>query len=267
MQATGVPAEQVAAAVTLAPTRAWPHALTLLAAALMLLALAAVAWLWWKVVVASAPTSAAQQQARLLVASHTPVEKDDAMRRATPSTGISPVEARDRRVLEDRLHPPVDRADSATHAGLREAVVQRGALYASPGVAGSRAHSDSYRLIGYLTYAGDASPNLSTSQRAPGATQDRHPYPQDSGRNSWQVFARQSGSNAASFYMTPTDTTLSVKVPLDGSVLAPGQPRLKSVEDVPETLQFASPLLNRGTYQFVPLPKMDLTDAGAKQYM
>jgi hypothetical protein len=89
----------------------------------------------------------------------------------------------------------------------------------------------------------------------------------DSGGGAWKLFARQTDNNRAQFYMMPTNANYDVKIPITDGLLADGQPRLRDVYTIPDTLRFDTPLLSHQAYQVVELPKSDLTAIGASAYM
>ena len=59
--------------------------------------------------------------------------------------------------------------------------------------------------------------------------------------------------------MVPTNNNYDIKIPLTPEVVV--GPRLKDVYTIPNELKFKSPLLNKGTYEGVELPKTDFTDS------
>lgn len=129
------------------------------------------------------------------------------------------VDTRDRRVLSDPMYPPLDRSSSTVlpwTAGVRTR---------APG------QDDTYRIIGYLSN-GDAD--------------------KDIGGNTWKLFARQTDSSLATFYIVPSNNTVDVKIMLDNDIVV-GR-TLRDIYSVPDTLTFTSPLLLRTPYQVVRLP-------------
>jgi len=134
---------------------------------------------------------------------------------------------RDYRVLKDPLYPPLNRSDSQTTA----------TVISSPqfNVATSSVN-DKYRLVGYLT---------SQEER------------RDAGGNNWQLYARQKDRHTSDFYMIPANNSYDIKIALnDGMVVGS---RVRDVYDIPSEIQFNSPMLNKGVYQFTENPKTDFT--------
>jgi hypothetical protein len=140
---------------------------------------------------------------------------------------------RDYRVLNDPLYPPLNRTDSQNTASLIENTAARN--WNVP----TNQSNDNYRLVGYL---------VSQEQK------------RDVGDNNWKLFARQKDRNTADFYMMPANNNYDVKIALkDDTVVGT---RLRDVYTIPDQLQFNSPLLNNGSYQFVENPKADLSSPG-----
>ncbi len=140
---------------------------------------------------------------------------------------------RDLRVLSDPLYPPVNRTDSQNFNAIKQQVEDR-KIYIPTKTSTS---SDEFRLVGYYTCDGPD---------------------KDTGNNSWKLFARKIDSNRSTFYMSPTDKTLDIKLPITDDVVASGY-RLRDLYDIPSTIKFNSPLLNEDVeYKFIELPKTDL---------
>jgi hypothetical protein len=97
--------------------------------------------------------------------------------------------------------------------------------------------NDNYRMVGYLV-----------SQEG-----------NDSGGNNWKLFAKQKNNNNADFYMVPANNNYDIKIPINNDIVV-GNERLRDVYSIPNQLKFNSPLLNKNNYEFIELPKTDLTD-------
>lgn len=136
------------------------------------------------------------------------------------------VENRDRRVVEDDLYPAVNRTsahlfrDFHVHKDVFNIPTQHG--------------SDTYRLVGYLK--NDSDPN-----------------------GTWKLFGRDKDRNRGEFYIIPTNNINDIKIQITDSVIS-GREKLRSLDTIPDTLTFNSPLLSKTPYTFVELPKGDLTD-------
>lgn len=144
---------------------------------------------------------------------------------------------RDLRVLSDPLYPPLNRTDRGTFNSVVRETNARNINVPT------RNFDDSYRLVGYLinkNVDGDGN--------------------KDAGGNSWKLMARQKDRNESDFYIIPTNKDYDVKVPLTPEVFAGGS-RFKDVYDIPKEVQLVSPLLNKGPYEFVELPKSNFTDS------
>jgi hypothetical protein len=121
-----------------------------------------------------------------------------------------------------------------THSSLETAVKQRN-LYVP-----TRENSDEYRLIGYMV-------NNDTVRK-------------DQGGNSWKLFARQKDRKTSDFYMVPSNNNYDVKIPISDDMVA-GRYKIRDVYDIPNEVQFKSPMLNETPYTFVALPKSDFVNS------
>lgn len=137
---------------------------------------------------------------------------------------------RDRQVLDNPLHPPLNRSETPTHNSLRNEVEARN-MY----VPTSRDNADRFRLVGYLT-SKDA-----TSK--------------DSGGNNWKLFARQKDRHTGEFYIIPANNNYDIKIMLTDDVVK--GTRLRDIYTIPNEISFSNPLLNATPYEFVEIPKTD----------
>jgi hypothetical protein len=142
------------------------------------------------------------------------------------------ISQRDMLVIRDPLYPPLNRTEADTHADIHKEMLNR-RLYVN-----TRGHQDQYRLVGYL---------VSEEQTAT----------PDSGGNNWKLFARQKDRHSADFYMSPVNNNYDIKIPLEDNMVK-GQ-KLRDVYTIPDQISFSSPLLSDAPYNFIELPKSDLT--------
>ena len=142
------------------------------------------------------------------------------------------VEIRDRKVVEDQLYPPINRADNKTHSDLIKNINERTMYIKTNDI------NDTYRLVAYVT-------NNSEEK--------------DAGNNNWKLFARQKDRNISEFYMKPTDNNNDMKVPITDSIVV-GE-RLRDIYNIPKQLTLNSPLFNANPYNVVEIPKADLTNS------
>jgi hypothetical protein len=138
--------------------------------------------------------------------------------------------ARDRKVLDDDLYPPLNRGDTRSHTNLANNINRR-RMYVNTQETG-----DTFRLVAYIT---------STSDK------------KDSGNNNWKLFARQKDRHLSEFYMIPTDNTNDLKISINNDNIV-GH-KLRDVYDIPQQLTFNTPLLNKDPYDVVEVPKADLS--------
>ena len=139
-----------------------------------------------------------------------------------------PVSERDYRVLKDPLYPPLNRSDYNT----TQTVLSNPQFNMA-----TTSTNDKYRLVGYLT---------SQEER------------RDAGGNNWQLYARQKDRHTSDFYMIPANNSYDIKIAVnDGMVVGS---RVRDIYDIPSEIQFNSPMLNKGTYQFTENPKTDFTN-------
>lgn len=137
---------------------------------------------------------------------------------------------RDYRVLNDQLYPPLNRTDTITHTMLENNINNRN-MYVP-----TNDRNDNYRLIGYLV-------NKENDK--------------DAGGNSWKLFAREKDRNQSDFYIIPSNNNYDIKIHINDDIIK-GE-RLRDVYTVPKNITFNSPMLNAGPYEYVELPKADLT--------
>jgi len=145
-----------------------------------------------------------------------------------------PTVSRDRRVLNDPLFPPLNRTDRLTFDSVAYETKQRNINIPTNDI------GDRFRQVGYVTLV---------SQEGE----------KDAGGNQWKLLGREKNRHESEFYMVPTNNNYDIKVPLTPEVVV--GPRLKDIYTIPNELRFKSPLLNKGTYEFVELPKTDFADS------
>ena len=138
--------------------------------------------------------------------------------------------ARDRKVLEDDLYPPLNRGDTRSHTNLTNNINRR-RMYVNTQETG-----DTFRLVAYVTSTSDE---------------------KDSGNNNWKLFARKKDRHFSEFYMIPTDNTNDIKISVNNDNVIGN--RLRDVYDIPQQITFNSPLLNKEPYDVVEVPKADLS--------
>lgn len=138
----------------------------------------------------------------------------------------------DERVLNDQLYPPTNRTETPIYNAMDKEVKNRN-MYVQ-----TRSKGDDYRMVGYLV-----------SQEG-----------NDTGGNNWKLFARQKDNNNADFYMVPANNNYDIKIPISNEIIANNE-KLRDVYTIPNTLSFNSPMLSKDPYQFIELPKTDLSDS------
>ena len=143
------------------------------------------------------------------------------------------VEIRDRKVVSDKLYPPLNRTDNKTHEELVKNINTRGMYIQTNDI------NDKYRLVAYVT-------NNSEER--------------DAGNNNWKLFARQKDRNISDFYMKPTDNNNDMKVPITDDIVIGD--RLRDIYNIPKQLTLNSPLFNKNPYNVVEIPKADLSNSG-----
>ena len=141
---------------------------------------------------------------------------------------------RDYRVLMDPLYPPLNRTDADTHTSLQYNISNRN-MYVP-----TQDHNDSFRLVGYLTN------NDETRQ--------------DVGGNTWKLFARQKDRHTSDFYMVPANKNYDVKIHVKDDMIQGGE-RLRDLYTIPNSITFKSSMLNDTPYEFIEIPKSDLSSA------
>lgn len=161
-------------------------------------------------------------------------EKEDDKISEIISIKEDPAILRDRRVLNDPLFPPLNRTDRMTFNSVAYETKNRNINIPTNSM------NDRFRQVGYIS---------AVSQEGE----------IDSGGGSWKLMARQKDRNESEFYMIPTNKNYDIKVPLTPEVVV--GPRLRDIYTIPNELKFKSPLLNKGPYEFVELPKTDFTDS------
>ena len=162
----------------------------------------------------------AQEYQRLIQKTQAPVP-------SAPST-----QQRDYRVLADPLYPPLNRTDHDTHTNLQYNISNRN-MYVP-----TQDNNDTYRLVGYLV--------------------NKDETRQDVGGNSWKLFARQKDRHTSDFYMVPANKNYDVKIHVKDDMVASGD-RLRDLYTIPNNLTFKTPMLNDTPYEFIEIPKSDLS--------
>jgi hypothetical protein len=137
----------------------------------------------------------------------------------------------DEKVLYDQLYPPTNRTETPVYNAMDREVKNRNMYVPTQG------KGDDYRMVGYLV------------------NQEGN----DSGGNNWKLFARQKTSNTADFYMVPANNNYDIKIPISNDIIV-GNEKLRDVYTIPNEIQFNTPMLSKDSYQFIELPKTDLTD-------
>lgn len=156
--------------------------------------------------------------------------KKEETRAAAASATSSDTIARDRRVLNDQLYPPLNRTDNRTHTNLTNNINRRNMYVNTNDI------RDTYRLIGYVTNNAEE---------------------KDTGNNNWKLFARQKDRHFSDFYLKPTDNNNDIKVTITDNIVVGG--RLRDIYDIPKSITFNSPMLNKEPYDIVEVPKADLS--------
>ncbi len=143
---------------------------------------------------------------------------------------------RDKRVLYDDLYPPQNRTDASTY-DMMSAEIQNRNFYTQ-----TQNYGDTFRMVGYLTNKGNV-----TGEN-------------DTGGNVWKLLARQIDSNRSQFYMIPSNNNYGIKINLSDNIIK--GPKIKDIYDIPNEINFDTPLLSSSPYTFTELPKNDFTDYG-----
>jgi len=148
------------------------------------------------------------------------------------SSHIVPQPSRDRRVLEDPLQPPLNRAETQTHQNMVSEVKHRN-MY----VPSAERPTDQFRLVGYLT--------------------SKDHTAKDAGGNHWKLFARQKDRHSSEFYIVPTNNNYDIKIAITDDIVK--GVRLRDLYTIPNEISFNTPMLNTTPYEFVEIPKTDFT--------
>lgn len=133
------------------------------------------------------------------------------------------VRSRDLAVLNDPLFPPWNRQSASQHDAYRRALWLR-----------SRAvtrDDDAFRLVAYLVRADDS-------------------------KEAWKLFGRKRDNNTADFYLMSTKRDDDVKVPVSRSTMPDARARLRGLDDLPDRVVFATPIVD-GTFDVMQLPNTD----------
>ena len=139
--------------------------------------------------------------------------------------------ARDYRVLQDPLYPPLNRTDTVTQTMLQQNIDNRN-MYVP-----TNDTQDNYRLVGYLVGKNT-----------------------DAGGGNWKLFARQKDRNTSDFYMIPSNNNYDIKIYIKDEMVVGD--RLRDVYTIPKQITFNSPMLDAtGSYEFVEIPKADLSSS------
>lgn len=160
--------------------------------------------------------------------------------RNTELSSTDSVSDRDYRVLSDPLFPPLNRTETAVHSSLQQNIRDRNILLPTS----VRETHDTYHLVGYLVNK-DATI--------------------DTGGNNWKLMARMKDKNTADFYMIPANKNYDMKINITDEITEGA--RLRDIYTIPNQINFNSPLLNRSTYDFVEVPKGDLSYTNGGMYM
>lgn len=152
------------------------------------------------------------------------------VKRERDPTYPTEVVKRDYRVLNDPLYPPLNRTDARTFSDVVDNTRARN--FNVP----TNDTGDTYRVVGYLV-----------SQESK----------QDVGGNNWKLMARQKDRNTSDFYMVPANNNYDVKIPISDNMTV--GTRLRDIYTIPNQVEFNSPMLNKGPYEFVENPKTDFT--------
>jgi hypothetical protein len=139
--------------------------------------------------------------------------------------------SRDQRVLSDQLYPPLNRTNTVIHDALEHNIQHRNMYVPTNDM------MDNYRLIGYLVNQDDT---------------------KDAGGNNWKLFARQKDRNRSDFYIIPSNNNYDIKIHISDEMIQ-GNEKLRDVYTVPKQISFNTPMLNTTAYQYVEIPKADLT--------
>jgi hypothetical protein len=142
------------------------------------------------------------------------------------------VASRDLKVVADPLYPPLNREDASNFNAVRKEVEQHNMYVSLNDI------NDSYRLLGYITYS--------------------EPEPIDKGGNSWQLFGRMKNRNNADFYIISTNNNYNMKIPLTPEIM---NNKRFDLYNIPTEMQFNYPMLNRGIYNFLEIPKTDYSSS------
>lgn len=142
---------------------------------------------------------------------------------------------RDVRVLYDPLYPPENRTDSVNYDIMRREISNRN-FYVP-----TNNYRDNYRQVGYLS--------------------NRVGSESDSGGNVWKLMARQrADNNRSEFYIIPSNNYSDIKIFLTDDIVK-GR-RLRDIYDIPNEINFDTPLLSSSPYTFTELPKNDWNNFG-----
>ena len=131
-----------------------------------------------------------------------------------------PCVRRDMQVLHDPLYPALNRTTLDNFGSVMR-------NFNLP----TQSEGDTYRLLGYLKNDGSDIPT-------------------------WKLFGRQRDRNRGEYYIVPADRRHDLKLQITDNMVV-GRDRLRDLDTIPNTLMFASPMLERTPYTFVELPKTD----------
>lgn len=180
--------------------------------------------------VAAATTAKENNKVCLSIEDYNKLLLSNTKTNATPTATTEDTIARDRKVLNDQLYPPLNRSDNITHTNLANNINKRN-MYVN-----TNDMRDTYRLVAYVTNGSDE---------------------KDTGNNNWKLFARQKDRNMSDFYLKPTDNNNDIKVPVSDDIIVGG--RLRDIYDIPRKITFNSPMFNKEPYDVVEVPKADLS--------
>ena len=143
-----------------------------------------------------------------------------------PTKTTDVVEERDRKVVNDDLYPALNR----TSANLFRDFHVYQDVFNIP----TQPTRDTYRLIGYLKNDQDSN-------------------------GTWKLFGRDKDRNRGEFYIVPTNNYNDIKIQLTDNIVS-SREKLRSLDTIPDSVTFNSPLLEKSPYTFIELPKGDLSD-------
>jgi hypothetical protein len=70
---------------------------------------------------------------------------------------------------------------------------------------------------------------------------------------------RQKDKNTGEYYISPTDSRIDIKIPLDQNTLSLTTGKIGPVDTLPHEVSFKTPLMNTDPYLLIELPQSDPT--------